>query len=100
MPFSSIKLNSPATRVSYTSGGVKCDYIRFKYTDWDGKVRQCEMPAGEAQQSRTPDEWLATFDLYRQEIAKTNGKKQKQVDNLDDFPFISPRPVEGNPETN
>jgi len=94
VPFERALLKSAVTRLRLKVAGGTLDFLRFKYADWEGKVRVCEMPASEAKINRTPPEWIATFDIYRQETQTTGLKTQKKVKRLTDFPFVSPPPAE------
>lgn len=85
-------LKSPIQHVTLKSGDSSLQFVRFKYADSDGKVNICEMPASEAQVLRTPDEWLATFDLYKQEVETKTVVKKKTIERMNDFPFVSPPP--------
>ena len=94
VPFEKVALKSPVARIPVKQGGRTFEFLRFKYADWDGKVCQCEMPASEAKQARLPEEWISTFDLYKQDTETSGKTKKKEVRRLTDFPFVSPPPAE------
>jgi hypothetical protein len=87
LKFDQLAFDSPVTKADRS--GVK--YYNFAFTDNDGKVYKCELPAGMAEGDYTPDEWVRTFCLYKlPEVVKQKTEKKDKV-GLTDFPFIAPR---------
>lgn len=92
--FNQLKLASPVKTVMLKEEGISIEFLRFKYTDWQGKTWLCEMPANEAKVARSENEWLAAFDVYRKESTTAKTTEKKSVKRLNDFPFVSPPPAE------
>lgn len=90
-------LDSPIKRVKDKNN---LEFLEFKYTDNDGKVYKCVLPAAMARTKRTGSEWLATFSVYRRPevLARKPVKKSAGDSSLRDFPFISPKPEEAKAE--
>jgi hypothetical protein len=83
-------LDSPIAHVKDSNG---LEFMVFKYTDNDGKVYKCVLPAAMAEGKHKPNEWISTFNVYRQPEVLAQ-KKVDRSDNMGDFPFISPKPKE------
>ena len=94
IPIEQIPLKSPIQRTTFTQGGITIDYLRFKYADADGKLYICDIPASEAKQNRSIENWMSTLAFYSKEVPPkiVDKKQQKKVDRLSDFPFVSPPP--------
>ncbi|MCL5104973.1 MAG: hypothetical protein M1133_12785 [Armatimonadetes bacterium] len=91
LKFDQMALRSEVTRYQNKNGQT---FLRFAYSDKDGKVYKCELPEAMAKGEYTPDEWTRTFDLCKlPEVVKqdTSGKNKTEK-GLKDFPFISPNP--------
>jgi hypothetical protein len=85
-----LALDSPITRQKDPNG---LEFLRFKYTDNDGKVYLCVLPAAMAGGEHTLSEWLSTFNVYRKpEVLAQKAVERKPGEKLGDFPFISPKP--------
>ncbi len=70
------------------------EFLHFKYTNNDGKVYKCVMPAAMAEGDHTLSEWMSTFNVYRKpEVLAQKQVTKKEGEKLSDFPFISPRPA-------
>ena len=93
LSFDHLVLESPVTTVKESHG---LTYKTFKYADTDGKIYKCKLPQAMTGGSHTPTEWLSSFSVYREpEVLgqkKIVKKKIGETDNLNDFPFIAPRP--------
>ena len=91
-----IAFESPIRRTTDRNG---LKFLQFSYGDKDGKVYKCHLPEGMATGKRKPDQWLAVFQVYRQEgqatVRSTVTARPQQ--NLGDFPFISPKPHQEQP---
>lgn len=75
------------------------EFLHFNYTDTDGKVYKCNLPAAMTEGKRTPSQWLALFDAYKvPEAVATKKTVTTRSEHLGDFPFISPKPVRPAPE--
>ena len=86
-----LALDSAIKRMKDKNG---LEFVHFKYTDNDGKVYKCVLPAPMAQGKHKPSEWLTTFNIYRQpEVLAQKKVAAGDKENLQDFPFISPKPV-------
>lgn len=97
LAFDQLTLDSPAKRITEKNGLV---YLTFAYTDNDGKVYKCKMPEAMAQGTYPPQEWLRTFTIYRlpEVIRQKHVAKKSGGGNINDFPFIAPRPANTAPE--
>ena len=83
-------LDSPVSRKKDPNG---LEFLHFKYTDNDGKVYMCVLPAAMAEGEHGISEWLGTFNVYRRpEVLAQKTVDKKPGEKLGDFPFISPRP--------
>lgn len=92
LEFEQIALDSPVRRVKDAHG---LEFLHFKYTDSDGKVYACILPAAMAQGQKKPVEWLSTFAIYREsEVVAQKKIKTATPQAIGDFPFISPKPQE------
>ena len=80
-----LTLSSTITRRKDRNG---LEFLHFKYTDNDGKVSTCVLPAAMAEGEHTLSEWLSRFNVYRAQ----KGLGRKQDDELAKFPFVSPKP--------
>lgn len=94
LEFNQLKLASPVQTVMLKEEGISIEFLRFKYTDWQGKVWLCEMPSSEAKVARSESAWIAAFDVYKKESTTTKTTEKKSVKRLNDFPFVSPPPAE------
>ena len=83
-------LDSPIIRKKDRNG---LEFMHFKYTDNDGKVYKCVLPAAMAEGDRTLSEWVSTFNIYRKpEVLAQKEVSTRKGEKLSDFPFISPKP--------
>lgn len=90
--FDQIALESPPRRVKDPNG---LEFLHFRYADVDGKVYKCTLPAAMAKEPRTPAQWLALFEMYREPEAVAATKPRPTAPKtIGDFPFISPRPAQ------
>ena len=86
-----LALDSPIRRIKDKNG---LEFLHFKYTDNDGKVYKCVLPAPMAEGKHKGSEWLTTFNVYRQpEVIAQKKVGPGTKEQLRDFPFISPRPA-------
>lgn len=69
-------------------------FLKFRYADNDGKVYECLLPEAMSKGQYTLGEWLSTFNAYRIPKVVAQKKKPKTTENLSDYPFISPKPVQ------
>lgn len=89
--FEQLTLNSPAKAV--TKNNIA--YVSFSYVDHDGTASKCELPKAMTVGSYTDDDWIATFSVYKIPGAvKVNVAQKKQSGEINDFPFIAPKPHE------
>ena len=83
-------LDSPIIRKNDRNG---LEFMHFKYTDNDGKVYKCVLPAAMAEGDRTLSEWVSAFNVYRKpQVLAQKEVSTRKGEKLSDFPFISPRP--------
>ena len=90
LTISKMTLKSPIKRVKTNNG----DYLQFKYVDHNGELSFCDMPASEAKQPRSKDEWISTFDFYKTDMptSKTAKKKNTEAEPIPGYLFVSPPP--------
>lgn len=95
LKFDELALESTPKKVTDSKG---LQFLYFKYADTDGKVYKCVLPAAMAQEARTPSEWLALFEMYREpEVVAKKAPRPTAPHAIGDFPFISPRPAASTP---
>ena len=83
-------LDSPIARKKDKNG---LEFMHFKYTDNDGKVYKCVLPAAMAEGDHTLSEWVSRFNVYRKpEVLAQKEVSTRKGERLSDFPFISPKP--------
>lgn len=89
--FDKFQFDKPAKLVTNQNG---IGYYHFAYTDQEGKVYNCQLPAAMAQGEYTADEWIRTFDIYK--LPKVIGQKKVSApgsaQSVDGFPLVSPKP--------
>lgn len=93
LTFDKLTLDSPP-KLLQDKHGLR--FYQFAYTDKDGKVYKCQLPEAMAQGAYSSDEWVRTFNIYRlpevikqKKVARNTGRIEEVID----FPFISPKPV-------
>ncbi len=92
-----LALDSPIKRTKDTNG---LEFLHFEYTDNDGKVYRCDLPAAMSEGKHKGSEWLTIFNVYRQpEVIAQKKVEPATKEQLRDFPFISPRPVVEKPKS-
>ena len=89
--FSELTLESKPQIVKDKHGLV---FLKFRYADNDGKVYECLLPEAMSKGQYTLGEWLSTFNAYRIPKVVAQKKKSKNAEDLSDYPFISPKPVQ------
>lgn len=83
-----LRLDSPITTET-DKNGLK--FLHFKFTDNEGKVYECKLPEAMSKGQYTAPEWLSTFNVYK--LPKVLAQKHvNKTEDLNDFPFISPKP--------
>ncbi|MEN6583783.1 MAG: hypothetical protein ABFD54_15160 [Armatimonadota bacterium] len=91
LKFDQLILDSP---VKTTGGNGSPQFLQFTYTDRDGSVYKCSLPKAMSEGEYTPDEWVRTFNLYRQAKPVSHKVVPKSSDgqSVQGFPFIAPKP--------
>lgn len=88
LKFAQLALDSPVKQAKNKNGLV---FLSFRYTDKEGNVYNCELPAAMSEGEYTADEWLSTFAAYRLPKIVKHKVIKKKPNGLNDFPFISPK---------
>ncbi len=88
LPFNQLALDTPAKSVN-KQGLV---FLEFTYTNNDGNVYKCVLPQAMSEGTNTIDDWYRTFAIYRLPTVIKQKKIKTGPGQINDFPFISPRP--------
>ncbi|MEN6357481.1 MAG: hypothetical protein ABFD83_10395 [Armatimonadota bacterium] len=91
LKFGQLTLETPVKTTTDKNGLV---FLEFQYADNSGKVYKCKLPKAMSEGEYTPDQWIATFSVYKQpDVIKQKKAKSSAGQAVNDFPFIAPKPV-------
>ncbi|MCE5322171.1 hypothetical protein LLG46_02520 [bacterium] len=97
LKFSQLTLETPAKSTKDKNG---LEFLVFQYADNSGKVYKCKLPKAMSEGEYTPDQWVATFSAYQEsDVIKQKKAMSSDGQAVKDFPFIAPKPVKENTQT-